>query len=96
MFLGQKGLGHYWRTHYGDHTFEHLYRWNTFDVCLLVPYFIVMVILAFYGIHRYQLVWLYYKNRKECGKVERATGEVCGGRASLSSRFNCQSSTNSL
>ncbi|HEY5329329.1 MAG TPA: glycosyltransferase, partial [Acidobacteriaceae bacterium] len=24
-----------------------------------------MVILAFYGIHRYQLVWLYYRNRKK-------------------------------
>jgi len=29
-----------------------------------VPYFIVMVVLAFYGIHRYQLVWLYYRNRR--------------------------------
>ena len=58
------GLGHYWKTHYADKTFEHLYRWNTFDTALLIPYFIVMVILAFYGIHRYQLVWLYYKNRR--------------------------------
>ncbi len=41
-----------------------MYRWNSFDVALLIPYFIVMVILAFYGIHRYQLVWLYYRNRK--------------------------------
>ena len=24
-----------------------------------------MVILAFYGIHRYQLVWLYYHNKKK-------------------------------
>jgi len=23
-----------------------------------------MIILAFYGVHRYQLVWLYYRNRK--------------------------------
>ncbi len=68
MLLGSKGLGHYWRTHYADKTFEHLYRWNTFDVCLLVPYFVVMLILAFYGIHRYQLVWLYYKNRKNAAK----------------------------
>jgi hypothetical protein len=30
-----------------------------------VPYFIVMIILAFYGIHRYQLVWLYYRNRRK-------------------------------
>ena len=41
-----------------------MYRWNWFDISLLIPYFIVMLILAFYGIHRYQLVWLYYRNRK--------------------------------
>jgi cellulose synthase/poly-beta-1,6-N-acetylglucosamine synthase-like glycosyltransferase len=62
--LAPKGFGHYLKSHYGDHTFEHLYRWNAFDTSLLVPYFIVMLILAFYGIHRYQLVWLYYRNKK--------------------------------
>ena len=56
MFLASKGLGHYLRTHYGDHTFRGLYQWNTFDVAMLIPYFLVMIILAFYGIHRYQLV----------------------------------------
>ena len=35
---------------------------------MLIPYFIVMVILAFYGIHRYQLVWLYFRNRKNAAK----------------------------
>ena len=68
MLMAPHGLGHYWRTHYADKTFEHLYRWNTFDTCLLIPYFVVMVILAFYGIHRYQLVWLYYRNRKKEAK----------------------------
>ena len=58
------GLGHYWKTHYADKTFEHLYRWNAFDTALLIPYFIVMLVLAFYGIHRYQLVWLYFRNRQ--------------------------------
>ncbi len=28
-----------------------------------------MVILAFYGIHRYQLVWLYYRNKKKAAKL---------------------------
>ena len=65
MFLvSSRGLSHYWKTHYADHTFRNVYRWNTFDVSLLVPYFIVMIILAFYGIHRYQLVWLYYRNKR--------------------------------
>jgi cellulose synthase/poly-beta-1,6-N-acetylglucosamine synthase-like glycosyltransferase len=35
---------------------------------MLIPYFVVMIILAFYGIHRYQLVWLYLKNRKNAAK----------------------------
>ena len=64
MLAAPHGLGHYWRTHYGDKTFEHLYRWNAFDTTLLIPYFLVMIILAFYGIHRYQLVWLYFRNKK--------------------------------
>ena len=65
MFLiSQRGLGHYWKTHYADHTFRNVYRWNAFDITLLVPYFLVMIILAFYGIHRYQLVWLYYRNKR--------------------------------
>jgi cellulose synthase/poly-beta-1,6-N-acetylglucosamine synthase-like glycosyltransferase len=68
MLMAPKGLGHYWRSHYLDQTFKGLYRWNAFDTAMLVPYFIVMVILAFYGLHRYQLVWLYYKNRKNAAR----------------------------
>jgi hypothetical protein len=66
LFLAanQRGLQHYLRTHYGDRTFEHLYRWNPFDIALLIPYFIVLLVLASYGIHRYVLVYMYYKNRK--------------------------------
>jgi cellulose synthase/poly-beta-1,6-N-acetylglucosamine synthase-like glycosyltransferase len=59
-----RGFSHYWKTHYADHTFRNSYHWNAFDVTLLVPYFIVMIILAFYGIHRYQLVWLYFRNKR--------------------------------
>jgi len=64
LLLAPKGLGHYWKTHYADKTFEHLYRLTAFDIWLLTPYFIVMIILAFYGIHRYQLVYLYFKNKE--------------------------------
>src|SRR3984957_14333514 len=60
----QHGLQHYFKTHYADRTFEHLYHWNSFDTALLIPYFLVMIVLSFYGIHRYQLVYRYYKNRK--------------------------------
>jgi cellulose synthase/poly-beta-1,6-N-acetylglucosamine synthase-like glycosyltransferase len=68
LLMVPHGLGHYWRSHYLDQTFKGLYRWNAFDTAMLVPYFIVMVILAFYGVHRYQLVWLYYKNRKNAAR----------------------------
>jgi len=64
LFQQKNDFRHYLRYHYGDHTFEHLYQWNWFDTSLLIPYFVVMVILAFYGLHRYQLVWLYYRHKK--------------------------------
>ena len=33
-------------------------------MALLIPYFIVLILLASYGAHRYVLVYLYYKNKK--------------------------------
>ena len=68
LSLAPNTAGHYWRTHYADQTFRHLYHLTPVDLALLIPYFIVMVILAFYGIHRYQLVWLYYRNKKKAAK----------------------------
>src|SRR5580704_2796028 len=63
----QRGIGHYLRTHYANdpvnNPFRYLYQWNAFDTTLLIPYFVVMILLAFYGMHRYQLVYLYYKHR---------------------------------
>jgi cellulose synthase/poly-beta-1,6-N-acetylglucosamine synthase-like glycosyltransferase len=65
LWFAPKGLGHYWKTHFADRTFQHLYQISAFDLWLLIPYFVVMIILAFYGLHRYQLVWLYYRNKKK-------------------------------
>jgi len=59
-----KGLGHYLRQHFLDKTFQGLYQANAFDLALLIPYFIVLIILAAYGAHRYWLVYLYYKHKK--------------------------------
>jgi cellulose synthase/poly-beta-1,6-N-acetylglucosamine synthase-like glycosyltransferase len=58
-----KGIGPYIRQHFLDTTFRGLYHANAFDVALLVPYFIVLILLAGYGAHRYVLVYLYYKHR---------------------------------
>uniref|UniRef100_E6QHN9 Glycosyl transferase, family 2 n=1 Tax=mine drainage metagenome TaxID=410659 RepID=E6QHN9_9ZZZZ len=49
---------------YADQTFRGLYEWNWFDAALLLPYFAVMFVLAIYGVHRYQMAYLYYKYKK--------------------------------
>ncbi len=63
-FAAPRGWGHYFRTHFLDSPFKGLYSANAFDMALLIPYFIVLILLASYGIHRYTLVWMYYRNRK--------------------------------
>ena len=59
-----KGIGPYIRQHFLDTTFRGIYHANAFDIALLVPYFIVLILLAGYGAHRYVLVYLYYKHQK--------------------------------
>ena len=61
--LVPRGIGQYVRQHFLDKTFQGLYHANAFDMALLVPYFVVLILLAFYGAHRYILVYLYYKHR---------------------------------
>src|SRR5215831_8209656 len=64
MLAANRGVGQYIRQHFLDRTFQGLYRPNAFDVALLIPYFIVLILLASYGVHRYVLVYLYYKHKK--------------------------------
>ena len=75
--LAPHSLAHYFKTHFGDTTFKGLYVPNAFDLALLIPYFVVLIILASYGIHRYVLVYLYYKHRKNrADKPERRFAEL--------------------
>jgi cellulose synthase/poly-beta-1,6-N-acetylglucosamine synthase-like glycosyltransferase len=46
-----------------DPTFRGLYQVNSFDLAIMLPYFLVLVILAMYGIHRYVLVYNFHKYR---------------------------------
>src|SRR5437899_6858950 len=64
VVLVQHGLSQYLRQHFFDTTFKGLYHANAFDMALLIPYFAVLIMLASYGIHRYTLVYLYYKKKK--------------------------------
>ncbi|MGH9520468.1 MAG: cellulose synthase family protein, partial [Terriglobales bacterium] len=71
-------LLHYVRTQLLNRTFTigpanlPLYQANAFDMALLIPYFLVLAILAFYGLHRYTLVYLYYRHRKHQAKAPLA------------------------
>ena len=58
-----------------DKTFLNIYQINGFDLALLIPYFIVLIILAAYGAHRYWLVYLYYKNKDKKTTEPRARFE---------------------
>src|SRR5437660_8225958 len=69
VFLARRGLSQYLRQHFFDTTFKGIYQANAFDMALLIPYFVVLSLLASYGIHRYTLVYLYYKKKKN-GTVE--------------------------
>ena len=64
VILASRGLGPYLRQHFLDKTFQGLYQVNAFDLALLIPYFVVLIVLAAYGAHRYWLVFLYYKHKR--------------------------------
>ncbi len=63
--IAPRGWGQYFKSHFFDKTFQGLYAPNAFDLALLIPYFVVLILLATYGMHRYTLVYLYYRNRKK-------------------------------
>ena len=65
LWAGPRGVGPYLRQHLLDKTFQGLYHTDAFDRALLIPYFIVLVLLAGYGMHRYILVYLYYKHKEK-------------------------------
>jgi cellulose synthase/poly-beta-1,6-N-acetylglucosamine synthase-like glycosyltransferase len=62
----QSPLANYWAklADPGRNPFRGLYQLNTFDLAVMIPYFVVLVILAAYGMHRYHLVYLYFKYRR--------------------------------
>ncbi len=72
-----KGIGQYLRQHLLDKTFQGLYHTNAFDLALLIPYFIVLILLAGYGIHRYMLVYLYYKHKEKRTRGPRLSLKNC-------------------
>jgi cellulose synthase/poly-beta-1,6-N-acetylglucosamine synthase-like glycosyltransferase len=63
IWASQGAFSRYWQR-ITDRTFQGVYQTNAFDVAVMIPYFIILVVLATYGLHRYWLVYTYFKYRK--------------------------------
>jgi cellulose synthase/poly-beta-1,6-N-acetylglucosamine synthase-like glycosyltransferase len=63
--LQRNPLVDYWRRQTNPQTnpFRGLYQLNGFDLAIMIPYFLVLGVLALYGMHRYFLVYNYYRYR---------------------------------
>jgi cellulose synthase/poly-beta-1,6-N-acetylglucosamine synthase-like glycosyltransferase len=57
--LHSASIDQYWHK-LTDKTFTGIYHANSFDLAMMIPYFIVLFVLALYGMHRYWLVYDYY------------------------------------
>lgn len=53
----------YFRLLFQDDPFRGRYQLTAFDVLAVAPYFAILLILCFYGLHRYRMVYLYRKHR---------------------------------
>src|SRR5215469_15954955 len=60
----QNGLKHQLKALFNDPFLSVHHYFNWFDAALLTPYFIVMIVLALYGIHRYTMCFQYFRNRR--------------------------------
>src|SRR5258707_1497408 len=60
LALHTASISQYWHK-LSDPTFRGIYHVNAFDLAMMIPYFLVLFVLATYGLHRYWLVYDYYK-----------------------------------
>ena len=51
-----------------DNTFAGIHRLEWFDWAMLIPYYVVLVILSVYGVHRYEMIREYWKYKKRMPK----------------------------
>jgi cellulose synthase/poly-beta-1,6-N-acetylglucosamine synthase-like glycosyltransferase len=63
---GPNSFLNYWRRQVDPslNPFTGIYQLNSFDLAVMVPYFLVLGILAVYGLHRYWLVYDYFRYRQ--------------------------------
>jgi len=66
LFLAQNPVTDYWQklTDKNRNPFIGLYNLDSFDLAVMIPYFLVLVVLAMYGMHRYWLVYYFFKYKE--------------------------------
>ena len=64
FLASQSSVGTYFKEIFTTDPFRGIYQLNGFDVLILTPYFIILSVLAMFGMHRYYMVYLYFKNKK--------------------------------
>jgi len=66
FLVAQNPVSDYWAklTDKNRNPFIGLYHLNSFDLAVMIPYFLVLIVLAMYGMHRYWLVYNFFKYRK--------------------------------
>lgn len=48
-----------------DDTFAGVHSLATFDYLILIPYFLMLSVLSFYGCHRFAMIWGYFKGGRK-------------------------------
>ncbi len=64
-FLASGGLSSRLQNLLFDDTFQGIHRLVFFDWAMMIPYFSVLIVLSFYGLHRYAMIRGYWKHRKQ-------------------------------
>lgn len=52
-----------------DDTFSGIHQLDWFDWAMMIPYFAVLLVLSLYGMHRYEMIRAYYKNKHKLPTV---------------------------
>src|SRR3984885_13767073 len=52
-----------------DDTFNGVHHLEFFDWALLIPYFAILIVLSFYGCHRFEMIRKYMKHRGDLAAI---------------------------
>jgi len=55
---------------------SYLYQMDSFDMAIIIAYFTILAILSFYGMHRYVMVLLFHRFRKNAAVVKEKFAEL--------------------